>query len=155
MKVNLASGRRYLDGYTNVDNLSMNPNAKVDVVADIRKFNLPKNSVDEIFLNHFMMYLTPSVALRLFKRWYRWLKDGGKLIIETSDSKKLAKMIIDNPLMVEQMFGYGDTAGHKWSYCEETLVSLLIDQVGFSHVEIVDGGTHERPDRDITVTCTK
>ena len=76
------------------------------------------------------------------------------MIIETSDAQKIAEMIIKNPKKVEQMFGYGDTYGHKWSYSPRTLKPLL-KKAGFKHIISTLGGSHNRPDRDFTLICTK
>ena len=157
IRLNLASGKQYLDGYWNVDNLSMNPNVKVDEVANIltyHDYDDNFHNIEEIRLSHFMMYVLPDEALFLFNRWWNWLKKGGKLIIETSDAQKIAKMIIKDDEMVEQMFGYGDTKGHRWSYTPKTLEDLL-RIVGFRKFEILEGGSHNRPDRDFTITAWK
>ena len=95
-KINLANGRKYLEGYLNVDNLSMNPNEKADEVADIFTYDNDsfKDKIEEIRLHHFMMYVLPEEAEILFKRWYDWLKEGGILIIETSHAQRIANMIM-------------------------------------------------------------
>jgi predicted SAM-dependent methyltransferase len=157
--INLACGKRYIPStsefqWLNIDDGSMNPNEKFDIKANIFSFNVQKESVDEILLCHFMMYVTPEKAKKLLKKWFGWLKKGGKLIIETSDSKKLAQMILEDPTKIEQMFGYGDTAGHKWSWTTKTLTPLLYE-AGFTLCEDKDGGFHNRPDRDLTIVATK
>lgn len=155
LKINLASGRQYLKGYINVDDGSMNPKRKLDVKADIFKYNdISKNKVDEILLSHFMMYVTPKDALRLFKRWYGWLKPNSELIIETSDARSIAMMILVDDENIGQMFGYGATAGHKWSYTPEALKKLL-RQAGFKITCVSRGGSHGRLFRDFTVIATK
>lgn len=159
VKINLACGADYREGYTNVDDGSM-IGGKVDVQTDIWDFNMPRQSVDEILLCHFMMYLVPTEALQLFERWCFTLKKGGKLVIETQDLKKLAKLISNsmNPAEINntvvQFYGIGRTFGHKWTWCEETIKPLLF-YAGFSKVEVTDGGSHNRPERDITITATK
>ena len=58
MKLNLASGQMYLDGYINIDNMSMyNGSMKVDKQADIFTLDWEDNTVDEIILSHFAMYI--------------------------------------------------------------------------------------------------
>lgn len=152
IKVNLASGRDYKEGYFNVDNLSMNPNSKVDMVADITKVNFPENSLEEVRLIHFLMYVTPIEALELLHKWRGWLKNGGNLVIETSDAKKIAKLILEDGVNIRQMFGYGDTAGHRWSYTTESLTALL-KEVGFNNIST--GNITKKPERDFTLIATK
>lgn len=160
-KYNLACGNDIRDGYINIDNCSMlSLPAKVDINTDIFKFRINRQSADEILLSHFMMYLGPTEALGLFERWYFGLKKGGQLIIETSDLKKIVKIIDKTNNVSEinsqiiQFYGAGKTYGHKWIWCKETIIPLL-EYVGFKKFEVKDGGTHNRPDRDITIIAVK
>lgn len=159
IKYNLACGEDYRDGYINVDNGSM-LGTKFDIKEDIFEFRINRNSADEILLSHFIMYMIPENALRLFERWYFGLKVGGKLIIETQDLKKLAKAIMENenPAIINsnvvQFYGAGKTKGHYWTWCEETLTPLL-NYVGFSKIERLEGGSKNRDDRDFTLIATK
>lgn len=153
-KINLASGRMYIEGYLNVDDLSMNPKSKVDIKSDIKTFKRKGESVDEIIVSHFMMYLLPDEAQLLINRWYEWLKKRGELIIETSDAYKIAEMILDDYENIGQMFGYGATAGHKWAYTPESLKKML-KCAGFKRIVVSRGGSHNRPDRDFTIIATK
>ncbi len=152
-KINLASGRNYFKGYLNVDDGSMNPKNRRDVTANIFKFLRKSNRFDEILLSHFMMYVVPEEANILFKRWYGWLKKDGKLIIETSDARSISLMILFQG-KVGQMFGYGDTAGHRWSYTPSS-VKKLLREAGFNKFSVSRGGTHGRIFRDFTITATK
>ena len=152
-KINLASGRTYLKGYLNVDNGSMNPKNRRDVTANIFNFLRKSNRFDEIMLSHFMMYVVPEEANILFKRWYGWLKKDGKLIIETSDARSISLMILFQG-KVGQMFGYGATSGHKWSYTPSSIKKLLKES-GFNKFSVSRGGTHGRIFRDFTITATK
>lgn len=157
LKINLASGQRYLDGYLNIDDLSMNPGEYVDVEIDVFKFAMKDESVEEIRLHHFMMYIPYNKAHFILKKWYKWLVPGGKIIIETSDALVLAKRMLDDNASqssTSQMFGYGDTAGHKWAWSRSMLQNEL-SLAGFKDFIIEDGGSHNRPDRDFTITATK
>ena len=63
MKLNLASGQMYLEGYINVDNQSMyHGNMNVDKVADIFELEWEDNTVDEIILSHFAMHSAEITA---------------------------------------------------------------------------------------------
>lgn len=159
VKYNLACGLDYREGYINVDDGSM-LGTKFDIKENLFDFRIPKNSADEIFLSHFMMYLLPEQALRLFERWYFGLKKDGQFIIETSDAKKLARIIAHSMKPSEinsaitQFYGAGATRGHTWIWSEETMVPLL-KYVGFNKMKKIDGGSHKRLDRDITIVATK
>ena len=163
MKLNLASGQHYLQGYINVDNKSMyHGNMQVDKEADVFTLQWEDDTVDEIILSHFAMYIGFKEMEILLQRWYGWLKEGGKLIIETGNVKSIAKHIlenddpneINNANGVMQLFGWETTAGHKWAWCPETLGALLF-KAGFKEVETGDGFFHNNPKRDFLIVGTK
>ncbi len=163
MKLNLASGQHYLQGYINIDNKSMyHGNMQVDKEADIFTLDWENNVVDEIILSHFAMYISFQEMNILLKKWHGWLKDGGKIIIETGNVKSIAKHILENndpneinsANGVKQLFGWETTAGHKWAWCPETLGDLLF-KAGFKEVEVGDGFFHNNPKRDFLIVGTK
>jgi hypothetical protein len=163
VKLNLASGQMYLDGYINIDNKSMyHGNMKVDVEGDVFDLKWETNSVDEILLSHFAMYISFQEMTTLLKRWYNWLKPNGKIIIETGNVKAVAKHILENTNPHEingsngvmQLFGWETTAGHKWAWCPETLGDLMFKS-GFKDVEVGDGYFHSNPVRDFLIVGTK
>jgi len=163
VKLNLACGQMYLDGYVNIDNKSMyNGSMSVDVEADIFKLQWEDNSVDEILLSHFAMYIGLEEMESLVKKWYGWLKPEGKLIMETGNVKSIAKFILENddpnlingPKGVMQLFGWQTTAGHKWAWCPETLAQQFFN-AGFTDVRYGDGVYHQNPERDFIIIGTK
>jgi len=163
MKLNLASGQHYLQGYINIDNKSMyHGDMQVDREADIFILDWENNAVDEIILSHFAMYISFQEMNVLLQKWYGWLKDGGKIIIETGNVKSIAKHILENDDPneinsangVKQLFGWETTAGHKWAWCPETLGELLF-KAGFKEVEVGDGFFHNNPKRDFLIVGTK
>jgi hypothetical protein len=163
MKLNLASGQMYLDGYLNIDNKSMYyGQMRVDKEADVFTLEWENNVVDEIVLSHFAMYISFQEMKVLLKRWNGWLKNGGRLIIETGNLKAIAKHILEsndpNEINgsngVKQLFGWETTAGHKWCWCPETLGHLMYE-AGFSLVESGEGYFHSNPKRDFLIVGTK
>ena len=163
MKLNLASGQMYLEGYINIDNMSMyHGNMKVDKQADVFSLDWENNTVDEIVLSHFAMYISFKEMENLLSKWYGWLKEGGRIIIETGNVKSIAQHILDNqdpneingPNGVMQLFGWETTAGHKWAWCPETLTQLMLT-AGFQTIELGEGYFHNNPKRDFLIVGTK
>jgi len=163
MKLNLASGQMYLDGYINIDNQSMyNGSMKVDKQADLFTLEWEENTVDEILLSHFAMYIGLEEMPILLKRWYSWLRQEGEIRIETGNVKSIAKFILenDNPELINsangvmQLFGWQTTAGHKWAWCPETLADQL-HLAGFKDIRYGDGVYHENPKRDFIILGNK
>jgi hypothetical protein len=158
-KINLACGREYLDGYLNVDNGSFYPDAKIDLRENIETMGWVGETIDEVRLSHFAMYLRPEQMSKLLKRWCGWLKNGGKIVIETIDVKKVAKIVADaktaeemNSWGLTNLYGNPLTCPHQWGWCPKTLTSALYE-AGFSDVKITKGT--KKPSRDFTATATK
>ena len=169
MKINLASGELCLPGYINIDNKSHYGHAPVDLIADVFELELPNSIIDEIVVSHFAMYIMggpdsnehPTQMRQLLMRWYQWLKPGGKLVMETGNLKYIAKFILEcnDPLElqgskgIKQLFGYGNTYGHKWVWCPEILVPMFND-VGFINVTVQPGVFHSK-ERDFLIVGSK
>lgn len=160
-KLNLACGPTYLPGYINIDN-NTHGKYRVDHEADIFDLHYDECTIDEILLSHFMMYIDRQSAPSLIGKFYKWLRVGGVLIVETGDLKYIAQHILstDNPDEIEgyngvkQLFGWDFSAGHKWAWCPETLEPIF-SQVGFSDIVIERGRYHKNPSRDFIIEGIK
>ena len=99
LRLHLGCGEQYLDGYINID-YHRSEHAVMDVKADryvdIAALEYPDNSVDEIRLHHVFEHFNRVTALALLIRWYKWLKPGGKLVIETPDLIGSAKVLLSD-----------------------------------------------------------
>ena len=169
MKINLASGELYLPGYINIDNKSHYGHAPVDLIADVFDLELPESILDEIIVSHFAMYIMggpdsnqePNQMRQLLMRWHSWLKPGGKLVMETGNLKYIAKFILEcnDPAElqgskgIKQLFGYGNTYGHKWAWCPEILTPMF-SEVGFVDINVQPGVFHSK-ERDFLIVGTK
>lgn len=84
MKLNLGSGNKRIEGFTNVDILSLE---NVDVVFDLSTTPWPweDDSIDEAFSGHFVEHLSGFQRINFFNELYRVLKPGAKATIITPD----------------------------------------------------------------------
>lgn len=102
MKLHLGCGRKYLEGYINIDypatEQTVQADLKADIYVDLTKLSYPFSSIDEIRLHHVFEHFSRPVALALLCRWRDWLKPGGLLRIETPDAMACFKSMI-NPLI--------------------------------------------------------
>lgn len=84
-----------MPGYINIDFPSqfhsVQTESKADVQADIRELVYPVGSVDEIRSHHMFEHFDRPTAMRLLIDWYKWLKIGGLLIIETPDIERCSR----------------------------------------------------------------
>ena len=88
VKLHIGCGEKYLEGYTNIDYPQSEHSVikvRADIYHDIRTLFYPENSVDEIRSHHPFEHFERAEAIALLMKWRRWLKPGGKLIIETPD----------------------------------------------------------------------
>ncbi|MFH1968372.1 MAG: methyltransferase domain-containing protein [bacterium] len=88
MKIHLGCGGTYLNGYINIDYPTDDKtimDVKADVYQDITTLEYPDNSLDEIRSHHLFEHFNRVDVLKLLAKWRRWLKPGGKLVIETPD----------------------------------------------------------------------
>jgi SAM-dependent methyltransferase len=88
MKIHLGCGGTYLEGYINIDYPTDDKtimDVKADVYQDITTLEYADNSLDEIRSHHLFEHFNRVDALKLLVKWRRWLKPGGKLVIETPD----------------------------------------------------------------------
>jgi len=83
IKLNLGSGiAGNFPGFKNVDIRDIEG---VDVVADVRKLPFEDNSVSEIKCQNLIEHFGRHEIVPLLKEWYRVMKPGGKIAIETVD----------------------------------------------------------------------
>ncbi len=156
IKLNLASGKDYREGYINVDNQSMFPDCKVDLNADILTMNYEENSVDEILLSHFVMYVRPMEMNELIKKLYSWLKFGGKLTIETIDFEKVLKEALNGEKRLTwgdyNIFGTEETSPHGWGWRRDTLLAISMINP-FREANFAEGS--KKPNRDFILELIK
>ena len=155
IKINLGSGHEYKEGYINVDDGSIF-DAKRDVTADLFTYDREPESVDEILLSHIVMYIRPEELKPLLKRWYGWLKKGGRIIIETSDINKAMKIALGSSKSEEwgmiNIFGTPETGPHRWGWSPAAL-TVEIYHAGFRDLKYSKGD--KKPERDYKLTATK
>jgi len=100
--LHLGCGQSHFNGYVNIDFPPSKHTAQTtvgaDVFADIVSLNFPDNSVDEIRSHHVFEHFDRQTALALLCKWHKWLKIGGKLVIETPDFEASVKLFVGSQL---------------------------------------------------------
>lgn len=150
-RLNLACGLDYKPGFTNIDDGSMFPDTKVDLAADIRTLRWPDDSVEQILVEHFAMYVRPEEMRRLVKRWRGWLKNGGQLEMETIDLNDVLTYRDIERLLIP-LFGTEETGPHRWAWTMTSL-SEVFEKAGFTDIIVTRG--NKNPDRDFRIIATK
>lgn len=108
-RLHLGCGEKYLEGYTNIDYPSEEHsvmNVKADEYRDIRTLLYPSDSIEEVRNHHMFEHFHRVEALWLLLEWRRWLKEGGKVVIETPDFMASARGYV-MALSRRRKFGLG------------------------------------------------
>jgi glycosyltransferase involved in cell wall biosynthesis len=117
LKLHLACGHDYNDDYINVD-LYAPDDAVCDVRFDVMKLPYEDNSVDEIKAFHIIEHFHFFEIQEVLKEWYRVLKPGGRLYMETPDFLETCRAFVEgSPMMPIEDFRvllYGHFFAHPW-----------------------------------------
>jgi GT2 family glycosyltransferase/SAM-dependent methyltransferase len=117
LKLHLACGHDYTEGYINVD-LYAPEDAKCDVRFDVMSLPYPDNSVDEIKAFHIIEHFHFFEIDKVLKEWYRVLKPGGRLWLETPDFLETCRSFVEGspvmPLEEWRVLLYGHFFAHPW-----------------------------------------
>ncbi|OLS14313.1 MAG: SAM-dependent methyltransferase [Promethearchaeota archaeon CR_4] len=137
MKLNLGCGIFYKPGYVNVDKFEP---AVADKIADICQLHYEENSVDEIEASHILEHFDCLQIPYILSEWFRVLKPGGQIFLETPHLRKTVEKIHRAPLgkqlnTLRFLFGI-DLLGnvHKMGFTPAILQKLL-KSIGFCKVK--------------------
>ena len=95
MKLNIGCGKTYKEGFINIDAFDSTVADKIMPANDL-KFS--SNSIDEIQSIQLIEHLGLFNAIYALSEWFRVLKPGGNLIIETPNLEKSFKNFINGDL---------------------------------------------------------
>jgi len=100
------------------------------VQADVTQFDLDDASVDLVFSNWILMYLSDEEVLELFRKVLRWLRPGGYIFFRESCFKKSGSMgkednptFYRKPIDYHQMLNYVRHADKAEEECFRTIHS--------------------------------
>jgi predicted SAM-dependent methyltransferase len=150
VKLNLGCGQVKKKGYLNVD---INRKSAADIVSSVVKMPFFDDcSVEEILCNHLLEHLSIAESEEALQEWFRILKHGGKIIIESPDLQALCKEFLNadkvnrwysykgtwHPL-IKHFYGNQRTPGqfHKSGYTQERIKDLLT-MTGFRQITFLE-----------------
>jgi hypothetical protein len=140
LKLEIGSGRTPHSGYETID---IEAYAKPTYLGDFRKMSF--SEVEEIRANHLLEHFSRQEAIEVLKQWRSWLKDGGRLIVETPDFEGICYYFTQQPIRLWGtremlvMATYGsqeaDWAFHRDGWYEEKFKEIL-PKLGFKIILI-------------------
>jgi len=164
-KLHLGCGRKYLEGYVNIDfpdsEHTVQKDLTADLYADIHGLVYPLDSIDEIRLHHVFEHFSRPVALALLCRWRNWLRPGGVLRIETPDAMACFKQMVSlftnfsaKQQVMRHLFGSHEAgwAFHADGWYEDKF-RITLSKLGYSNIQVVK--TKWEMLRNIEVSATK
>lgn len=156
IKLNLGCGQVYKPGFINIDKFD---NSIADKICDIGDLPFKTNSVALIEASQLIEHFDYIHCKYILSEWFRILKPGGKLILETPDLEKTFKKFVSSDLEIQKttlQWIYGiDSLGmqHKAGFTFELLRDLL-QKVGFEKILKGEPKTH-RYEPGLRIVCQK
>jgi len=134
MKLHIGCGKRYFEGWTNLD--INNPTA--DVQDDVRTLDKVKDgSCDIIYACHVLEHVGRKEYIEVLKVWKRKLAKGGILRIAVPDLQKVVEMYDGTNLQLFWGFLYGGQRD-KYDYhtvgFDELTLSSTLKEIGFHDI---------------------
>lgn len=140
MKVNLGSGRAYMQGWVNVD---PDPSVKADIHAEGIEFVRTHGpEIDEVYLGHVLEHLLPGESRALLQLLCDRLRSGVQVSAVVPDMKAIFRAYRDGEISNEELnasyvYSYTQPSHHVWCHDSESLVELFT-AAGFEDVESID-----------------
>lgn len=138
LKLHLACGHDYLNDFINID-LYPVEGVVTDAQFDVAKLPYDDNTVDEIRAFHIIEHFDFYEGQNVMKEWYRVLKPGGRLWLETPDFLETCKAFVKGDsdfriLLYGHFFAMPWIPGqtHKFLFTEEQLRTQL-EWTGFKN----------------------
>ncbi len=171
LKLHLGCGKKYLQGYINIDGYI---GAKADIYLDFKKvgkFFLPF-SAHEILMIHSISYLNLWEARDFFRTVHGLLKEGGNLIMECPDISNCSRKLLEagssetfNPDYLEGVRGFYafglDNLAERRPYYPYAFgwsgwhLKQELEEAGFREVVLTEPKTHEKSWRDLRIEARK
>ncbi len=147
MKLNIGSGRFVLVGFINIDKIEYPGVNRVLEIKD--KLDYPDESIEEIYMGHFIEHLKVEDAINFLRDCYRMLKKEGKITITIPDFEKIfqqfdfkmANQIIMAKDVPREINPSGEESPHKSLWTDYHLMDVL-REIGFKDVITLKGSPY-------------
>ncbi len=136
MRLNLGCGKHYKERFLNIDAFDTTVADKIMSVEDLR---FPSNTIETIEANQLLEHLGYSHTIYALAEWFRILKPGGTLHIETPDLESTMRSYLAGDHEVKKQtltWIYGvETTGMEHRLCfPKILLKNLLKKTGFTDI---------------------
>lgn len=171
LKLNLACGPVYWEGWKNLDVVKQWPGARAcDIVWDARTDKIPfeDGTVDEVYAGYLFLHLAPQYHRQVAEEIHRVIRKKGLVRISEVEMSIVVKRWLENPK--DESYGaliwgeqgtlfrppgweeYEEFDKHCWGFTESTLRDLMAS-VGFKRITRVR--IHTNCYYELTLDCRK
>ncbi len=156
LKLNVGCGIVYRPNYINIDGLE---DSAADLKADALALPFAPGTVSLIEAHHLLEHFDLAHCRYVLAHWFRLLRPGGRLIIETPDIERaFAEFLKANKsrkrALLQWIYGIESTGmGHRTGFTFELLKNTL-EECGFTDVRRRKQQTH-RYESGLRVECRK
>ncbi len=137
MKLNIGCGKTYKEGFINIDAYDSTVADKIMSANDLK---FTANTIDRIEAYQVIEHFGLIKSIYILAEWFRVLKPGGELLLETPDLEKSFKEFIEGDLETRKnllTWIYGvESKGMLHSLCFPTdLLEMLLYKTGFEDIK--------------------
>lgn len=139
-KLNIGCDNDIRPGWVNIDAFNIKPGV---IKMDAQKIDYPDNTFDEICARDILEHITWRKTDEVLAEWYRVLKPGGKIYIQSPNLVGWALAIVHNKCSfhhaMEHIFAHQDNPGnfHYTGFSKDYLQEKM-SKVGFKDFEHID-----------------
>jgi predicted SAM-dependent methyltransferase len=140
IRLNLGAGDEVIPGFLACDLF----NEKADMKFDCAKIPFEDNHIDEIRAYHLIEHFDFMQIQEVLKEWYRALKPGGRLHLETPDFMGSCEEFIKGPeewriVLYGHFFAWPWIEGqcHKFLFTEQQL-KFMLSSAGFKDIRRIE-----------------
>lgn len=156
MKLNLGCGKEYKKGFINIDSYDL---TVADKKMSVDNLKYTSNTIEEIHAQQLIEHFGFLKTIYILAEWFRVLKPGGVLLIETPHLEESFKRFLDGTLetrkeIITWIFGL-DSQGMTHHFCfPEELLRTTLKKTGFSDIHKTYF-EEEKNHPGLRITCKK
>lgn len=147
MKLNLGSNKFVLKDFINIDKIGY---LGVDRILEIKdRLDYSDETIEEIYMGHFIEHLEVEDVINLLKDCYRMLKEDGKITIIIPDFEKIfqqfdfktANQLVMARNVPKEINPSGEEDPHKSLWTDYYLINIL-KEIGFKDIITLENSPH-------------